>query len=429
MKGKSPQIVYSDPVKDIMGTPPRRIISSGTTVIFVVFILFLAFSWFLKYPDVVPSPVEITTENPPVILVSRISGKIKHMHVSDKSNVVAGQMLAVMETAASMDDFSKLKSLVNSININDTLAPGKFPAIFQLGELQQSYATFIKDYSGYYYYIKNDSYGSKANSVKDEISGILAYIERLKVKEKLYNENLVLETKKYRRDSLLNKNNVIPDIDMENSHQAYLMQRIELQQVRLDYSAKTIELAERRQLLQDYIIKRSEDRESLQTALNESFQNLKAQIDIWEKKYILISPIAGIITFTKYWSENQTVTEGEQVMSIIPDDQGAYLGRINLKMQRSGKVKTGQYVNIKFTGYPYLEYGMVRGIIKTKSLVPSGDAYVIEIELPNGLTTLYGKKLDFSQNMIGTAEIITENIRLLQKIMNPFKYIISKNKL
>jgi HlyD family secretion protein len=85
-------------------------------------------------------------------------------------------------------------------------------------------------------------------------------------------------------------------------------------------------------------------------------------------------------------------------------------------------------VNIKLSGYPYLEYGIVRGIVKSKSLVPSGDAYVIDIALPNGLTTLYGKPLDFTQNMQGTAEIITEDIRLLQKIVNPFRYMISKNK-
>ena len=54
--------------------------------------------------------------------------------------------------------------------------------------------------------------------------------------------------------------------------------------------------------------------------------------------------------------------------------------------------------------------------------------YIIEIDLPEGLKTLYGKKLDFAQNMQGTAEIITEDIHLLQKIINPFRYIISKNK-
>ena len=118
----------------------------------------------------------------------------------------------------------------------------------------------------------------------------------------------------------------------------------------------------------------------------------------------------------------------EPVLSIVPLETGDFVGRVNLKMQRSGKVKAGQPVNIKLSSYPYLEYGMVKGIVKSKSLVPTGDAYVIEITLPSGLTTLYGKKLDFTQNMQGTAEIITENLRLLQKIVNPFRYLISKNK-
>ena len=99
-----------------------------------------------------------------------------------------------------------------------------------------------------------------------------------------------------------------------------------------------------------------------------------------------------------------------------------------LKCSDQVKSRPGQKVNIKLSGYPYLEYGMVRGVVKSKSLVPSGDAYIIEIDLPDGLTTLYGMKLDFTQNMQGTAEIITEDIRLLQKIVNPFRYMISSNK-
>ena len=136
----------------------------------------------------------------------------------------------------------------------------------------------------------------------------------------------------------------------------------------------------------------------------------------------------GFVSFTKFWSANQSVLKDEPVVSIVPLETGSFLGRITLKMQRSGKVKTGQAVNIKLSGYPYLQYGIVRGRVKSKSLVPSGDAYIIDIELPAGLRTLYGQELDFTQNMQGTAEIITENIRLLQKIINPFRYLVTKNK-
>jgi HlyD family secretion protein len=221
---------------------------------------------------------------------------------------------------------------------------------------------------------------------------------------------------------------VIPESELEQSHQALLRVNIELQQARLDHSAKNIELAEKRQLIQEYRISRTQEKEKFVSVLRESYLNLMAQINLWENSYLLVSPIDGYVSFTKFWSANQSVVKDEPVVSIVPLKPGNFLGRINLKMQRSGKVKPGMLVNIKLSGYPYLEYGIVRGRVKSKSLVPSGDAYVIDIELQDGLKTLYGNTLDFTQNMQGTAEIITENIRLLQKIINPFRYLISKNK-
>ena len=71
------------------------------------------------------------------------------------------------------------------------------------------------------------------------------------------------------------------------------------------------------------------------------------------------------------------MVKDEPVVSIVPVEMGNFLGRIDLKMDRSGKVKTGELVNIKLSGYPYLEYGMVRGIVRSKSLVPSSDKHTL----------------------------------------------------
>ena len=286
----------------------------------------------------------------------------------------------------------------------------------------------MKNLSDFNNYVTNDLYGSKITSLNDEINGIQEYISRLKVKEKLYFENQKIEEKKFKRDSSLFVGKVIPESDLERSHQALLKENIDLQQVRLDHATKTIELAQKRQQLQEYHITKIDENEKYVSVLRESFLNLRAQIHLWENTYLLISPVEGVVSFTKYWSANQSVVKDEPVVSIVPLNTGSFLGRIELKMQRSGKVKAGQLVNIKLSGYPYLEYGMVRGVVKSKSLVPSGDAYIIEIELPNGLTTLYGTKLEFNQNMQGTAEIITKDIRLLQKIVNPFRYMVTKNR-
>jgi HlyD family secretion protein len=428
MKSKRTEILYSDPVREIMGKPPRRILIWGTTILFIAFVLFILFAWIIQYPDTIPAPVEITTTNPPVTLVTKITGHINSFFVKEREKVSAGQLIAVMETTASLNEVELLKKTIDTIRSPELLSYQMLPLLSELGELQSYYATFLKNLADLNNYVNNDFYGSKIASLNNEINGIQEFINRLIIKEKLYSENQKLEAKMYHRDSSLFAGNAIAESDLERSHQSLLRVNIELQQSRLDHSSKSIELAEKRQLLDDYRITRIDEKQKLVSVLRESFLNLKAQIHIWENTYLLVSPINGFVSFTKFWSANQSVMKDEPVVSIVPIETGNFLGRINLKMERSGKVKTGQLVNIKLSGYPYLEYGMVRGIVKSKSLVPSSDAYVIEIELPEGLTTLYGTPLDFTQNMQGTAEIITENIRLLQKIINPFRYMISKNK-
>jgi multidrug resistance efflux pump len=429
MKNRKPEIFYSDHVNEIISRQPRRIISWGTTAFFSVFILLLALAWLIRYPDVVPAAIEITTENPPVTLVSKITGRIYGLFVSDSEKVSSGSILAVMETTALLSEIELLKSVIDTTERPEHLSPESLPLLSRLGELQSYYAAFMKSLTDYNTYVKNDFYGAKINSVTEEILGLQEYISKMRIKESIISENKKIEQRKFRRDSALFAGKVLSESDFERSRQSFNIVNLELQQAGIDRSGKIIELAEKRQLLQDYRIKREEERLNLLSVLNETFLNLRAQIKMWDNKYLLISPVDGIVTFTKFWSRNQSVEAGQSVLNVVPEKAGDYIGRINLNMQRSGKVKIGEVVNIKLSGFPYLEYGMVRGSVKTKSLVTSGDAYVIEVSLPQGLTTLYGKKLEFTQNMQGTAEILTDNLRLLQKIINPFRHLISRNKI
>jgi HlyD family secretion protein len=429
MKERKPEILYSDPVNEIISRPPRRIIRWGTTAFFIVFILLLVLSWLIRYPDIVPASIEITTENPPVTIVSKVTGRIENLFVMDSEKVTAGKILGVMETAALASEIESLKKAIDTLKKPERLSSGNLPVLTRMGELQPYYASFMKALADYNTYIKNDFFGAKIISVTEEISGLREYIDRMKAKERILSENLVLEHKKFGRDSTLLASNAIAPSDLEKSRQSYNNVNLELQQAGIDRSGKIIELAEKNQMLQDYRIQREEGRLKLSSILDESFLNLQAQTRIWEINYLLISPIDGFVAFTKFWSQNQAVETGQPVMNVVPEDAGSYIGRINLTMQRSGKVKIGQTVNIKLSGFPYLEYGMVRGSVRTKSLVPSGDAYVIEVSLPQGLTTLYGIKLEFTQNMQGTAEILTDNLRLIQKVINPFRHLVSKNRI
>jgi len=102
-----------------------------------------------------------------------------------------------------------------------------------------------------------------------------------------------------------------------------------------------------------------------------------------------------------------------------------------LPVARSGKVKAGQKVNIHLDNFPENEYGILRGRVQHISLVPAqtGTAvyYAVEISLPNGLMTTYKKELPYLPNMQGQADIITEDLSLLERLVLPVKKILKES--
>ena len=66
--------------------------------------------------------------------------------------------------------------------------------------------------------------------------------------------------------------------------------------------------------------------------------------------------------------------------------------------------------------YPSDEFGELNGTVKSISLIPNEEGnYLINVELPQDLKTTYGKKIAFRQEMKGTANIVTEDLRLIER--------------
>lgn len=421
--------IRSQEMQDLLGQVPNRVVRWGITVVLLVIVILLFGSWLFKYPQIHPSPIVLTTENPPVTLVARINGKIQKLFVTDNEKVKRGKFLALIETAADYQQVEALKIVLDSLNINfDKKEFQIFNRKYTLGELQSSYSNFLKLYRDYENFIKLDYYTRKIKSLQTEIQQHNIYISRLAKESGVLKREYHLIQKQYARDSIMHYQGVISPSDFEKSESNKLEKEYNYNETLTDLANARIGIAELNQKILDLELQYSTEKNDKFFQLNEAYQKFIADIDLWEQQHILKTPIDGTVSFNRFWSENQNVKEGEEVLTVVPENPGMIIGKINLSIQGAGKVKTGQRVNIKFENYPYMEFGMVQGVISSISLVPNQSYYTAEVTLPSGMVTNYGNTIEFKQNMPGTAEIITENMSILRKITYPMKSVFKEQK-
>lgn len=78
-------------------------------------------------------------------------------------------------------------------------------------------------------------------------------------------------------------------------------------------------------------------------------------------------------------------------------------------------MKPGQQVLLKFNAYNDAEFGSVVGKIEFISAIPTDSGYMAKVSLPNGLRTNYNKQIYYRDGLKATADIITENMSLLER--------------
>jgi multidrug resistance efflux pump len=174
-------------------------------------------------------------------------------------------------------------------------------------------------------------------------------------------------------------------------------------------------------------INQRKENSTLERNQMQAYYQLKKALKDWELNYVLTAAIEGKISFLQLWAENQTVTAGENVFSIIPTDQRGYIGKAKASAQNSGKIKIGQEVTIRLANFPEREFGIVKGRVNAISLTPDKDGnLLLDISLPQGLETSYHKKIAFRQEMGGTADIITQDLRLTERILYQFRDVFKR---
>lgn len=111
----------------------------------------------------------------------------------------------------------------------------------------------------------------------------------------------------------------------------------------------------------------------------------------------------------------------------LAGETGDIIGKIKLPVNGSGKVMPGQRVNIRVTGYPYMEFGFLTGKVVSVSLLADDESiYTVTVSLPQDLHTSYGKSLDFKGELSGTAEVMTDERSITARLLSPLRYLWEK---
>lgn len=419
----------SEEVQDILTKVPHWMIRWGTVLIFAIIVMLFFVSWFVKYPDVVKTEIVITTNIPPEKIVSKSSGRIEAILVQNKMYVAKNSTLAIIENTANYKDVFILKDIVDKYDINNSKKEFPFELLKnkQLGEIESAFAVFQKDYQAQELNKDLHPFEIESRAQKSEKIQITERLEILQ-QQKLINEReLELQKNEVARFETLFNKGIISAQEMEAKKLNFLQAQKNYRSLLSSISQLRSSLIDNTKSSQNSQINSTREEVNLGRSVSQSFYQLKKVIRDWEMSYALKSSISGKVTFLQVWNENQTINVGDNVFSIIPDAKNSFIGKVKAPALNSGKIKVGQRVNIRLSNYPDREFGVLRGTIKNISLVPDKDGnLLLDVALPNGLKTSYNKQIAFQQEMKGSAEIVTEDLRLIERILYQFKNIFEQ---
>ncbi|HYX14229.1 MAG TPA: HlyD family efflux transporter periplasmic adaptor subunit [Nostoc sp.] len=153
-------------------------------------------------------------------------------------------------------------------------------------------------------------------------------------------------------------------------------------------------------------------------------QSLQFQL----QQQTLRAPIDGTIFQLSINNAGAVVQPGQMVTQIAP--QGAPLiFRAEMPSQESGFLRVGMPVKLKFDAYPFQDYGVTEG--KLRSISPDSkvvetaqgkiENFELEIAMPQTYIQNGNKRIALTPGQTATAEVIVRQRRIIDFVLDPFK--------
>jgi HlyD family type I secretion membrane fusion protein len=441
--------IRSDEVQEILSAVPNWMIRWGITLIFGLILLLVFISWFIKYPDVVAGQANITTITPPVKLVSKTNGYLEQLFFEDNTSVKKGQIIAEITNPTNKENIQFLDSMITqfSVDCHSDRSDNETEESFN----RNSISLILNQFS-----TKNILIGNElpdVNSFVDNLTELNALltdeyyqknIENLN-QQITYNNQLAAITKtqlsllkqemknaqeKFKADSTLYQKGYTAKHEFFKNQSELMAKKQELANLQKTYVNYKVSVTNYQKQKNETTQQFENKKRTLITSISANINTIKNYINNWQQNYTVTSPIDGKLSYLTNLTENQFVKSQNPLFAVVSNNQN-YIGHITISTQGFGKVVKGQKVRIKLNNYPYQEFGQIIGKVTDISLVPTAinenkEAYFITISLPQKLITTYKKELEYTPEMLGTAEIVTKDLRLLERIFNKFRKVFDQ---
>lgn len=421
----------SEEFQEILGRVPPWILRWGIVVAAGFLAVLLIGSAVFKYPDTISCEITLTGNVPSAAINAKASGRLAELYVGDKQVVTQGQWLGIIENPAQTEDIKLLKDYLDGLDpdSDELKLP---PKELKLGSMQSYYTSLYLTLSDLIEYRRLMYYPTMSEMMNRRMAQYEELYESMAAQKDIVEEQVAITRVKLERDSVLYSKGLVSAEGLSQTRDEYLQKMLSLENIHYSMSNTHMQMLQMKESLFESGYQDSEKVISWKMQIRTLIIQLHTEIGAWEQSYVLKTPMDGTVSFTRYWAVNQNVSLGEDVFNVIPIGNMGLLGKSNLPINRSGKVKTGQRVNVRFDNFPDDEFGYIRGIVEHISSVPFKDGngtayYSVDITFPDALVTTYKKELPFMPEMTGQAEIVTDDSSLLKRLMMPVRKLIDKS--
>lgn len=428
-KETQPEIYHhSEEVNEIITAVPSWILRRGITVIFLVLLLILTLSAFIRYPDVVKTTLKINSLNSPKPVIAKQQGKLVKILIQDGQKVIANQPLAFIESIAIPTDVihlaQKLKTLQQQLNNPRPITEFTFDTKgLNLGELQNSYQGFYQEYQAFTNTQSGGFYLTQKSYLERDLKAIRKLQQQLSQQQIIQTQEYANAQEEYTAYQKLKSKNVISNSEFKQQENKYLASKYPLQQSATALlNNKTAYLAKEKEIatLNNTILEQqAKFRQALNSMLNET--------ESWMMKYIISAPVAGKLGFAGILQENQNVIVNQELFVINPGNTN-FFGEVQIPQYNMGKVKLGQRTLVKLRSYPFEEYGMINGKISYITDVALKDSvFIAKIDFTHFEQKNKQNKIVLKTGMMADAEIITKESSLLQRFLYNITKMLNSN--